>query len=321
MSANITEKLEEERKKLKDDILKFSEQPNSEGQRSDVMPLQQRFSKKHEKAPTQHRFFNVTGLPYLLKPKEFLIPAAVQRSTTADIVRTGKTKYDKQAQDFDLLRTKFSSNRSSWINTLQEYYFANNPLNRSPQSVIAATSAKLKNISELYKSNLLTMAENGIWNCMEFADYALITIITGDEFNREYEAHVAYLNDIKIPENSYFQYFNTPDGQILPKELFKQQNHDHAFVVITYRNEPTYVIDLWQSLANDKYYLGTIDNFITFLNERVDNRYVARRVSKIDFQLSTLFGSPKNASATSSEANFVAGQIAGYEGNSVPSPM
>lgn len=268
----------------------------------------------------RHTFFKNDISVCFSKKINFSIPSSVKRSHTADIAR--KRNFDIEiAQKFYSLRGVFSSHYTVWLGALQKYYQVNKFANPSPL-VLQKASIELRTTSEEYGNTLLKIAaETGIWNCSEFANFALIEILRENALNEGYEAHVANLNDVRITTDEYHQYFNTSLKQELLKELFEQKNHDHVFVVITRNSKPEYVIDLWQIFINGRAFLGKIDDFITFLNGQLDERFVVRPIRIEDIKIMSLFGDPKNTSAASNGVGHSADQLPGYEGDSAYSPI
>ena len=161
------------------------------------------------------------------KTVSFNVPDTIVRSTTADIVRTKGTRNDQQAQKFSDLRESlnFKLARLAWHDARMAFESA------TSGSDIRRLDQDLQQASGQYLGALLNMAENGIWNCGEFADFALMIIdklAASGVFDGNYLARGVSLNNPNMPE----------------KEQYK--NHDHAFVLIMDRQEkPIFVIDLW----------------------------------------------------------------------------
>jgi len=154
----------------------------------------------------------------------FEIPKSVKRSITADIVNN--KKMDEKAfkvKQFLFMRSQNAQLRPKWIKSLQRFYFSdfsNLQIRPSIGSFQKATQ-ELNQTSESYlKDGLLPMAKNGIWNCMEFADFALIYITKNNLLKEGYIPGIAYLNNKKVPDWSYYGMFDTLDSsnQLTPEK-------------------------------------------------------------------------------------------------------
>ena len=197
------------------------------------------------------------NLPCFKSVKNFYfpIPQCVQRSTTADFVRTGFTSDDSQRKKFLELRSLGSQLCSLWEKARERFEFTINLQNPTP-SEINQQWELLNQTASNYKKCLCLMAKNGIWNCAEFAHFALIII---DEAyllcESRYIAHTEPLNNPQIPAGA--------------------KNHDHVFVLITNRQGgEEFVIDLWQGLVGGKPFFGTFNEYLNFLNTNPDGRYI-----------------------------------------------
>lgn len=187
----------------------------------------------------------------------FPVPDTITRSTTADIVSTGTTTKNKQSSTFSMLRENLKDTgvRTAWRNAcVTVETFGNTP------SVNLKIYSDLEKSSAAYEQALLTMAENGIWNCGEFADFAELTInnlAKNYKLKEMYIAKVVSLNNSQIPEASV------------------GENHDHAFVLITDRQKtPLFVIDLWQGLVTGTPFFGTVSEYFNILRANPDGYYV-----------------------------------------------
>jgi hypothetical protein len=202
-----------------------------------------------------------------LRSIDFRIPSSVpvRISTTADIVRDGKTTASaKQQQTFDSLRKQYTVDRNNWLQALQKFEHIER-FGNARMDILDNAEGEYKQYAAVYKQRLADMAErsNGIWNCQEFADFALMTI--KGTLPRGYIASIGYLNDVQIPE----------------QDLLKSRNHDHAFVVIQSGDgREQYVVDLWQQFVVHNSFIGTSSEFIRSLNP--DGRYVLAGVTERD---------------------------------------
>lgn len=232
---------------------------------------------------------------YVQNPIDLTIPLSIKRSTTADIVNNKSTINDKQNENFKYLRTAASQNRGIWINAVNQYFALKN-MPKSDPLTLKQYEDNCKKFASNYINNLKAMAKNGIWNCMEFADFALIKIMASNQLMNGYEVHFGSLNDISLPEKGSFYYkqFKPLYPGFIAQQIFKEldeENHDHAFVVIRDKNskKPVYVIDLWQCLIKPGYqpFLGSITDFINYLNKNVDGHYVRKNITLEDISLDT----------------------------------
>ncbi len=197
-----------------------------------------------------------TDLACFNKPVSFHVPEEVIRSTTADIVRTGKTEIDQQAMNFIACRNsnEYLNARTAWQNA---HIALECPVPGSNPSFLMQD---LEQTTHTYRNLLKVVAHNGIWNCGEFADFALLEIDllkASGQFKEHYKAKVVSLNNPQIPENQQYR------------------NHDHAFVLITDKQDtPVFIIDLWQSLVKNVAFAGTVDAYIKMLRATPDGQYV-----------------------------------------------
>lgn len=227
----------------------------------------------------------VANLTCFKRQVNFEIPLSVKRSTTADIVRTGSTKHNKQYGIFGDFRKSSASAHNDWIIALYACNLASTP-SLGGQDLLGIQDRERRG-SDKYLTELLKMAQNGIWNCQEFADFALISIRQNEMLAEGYVAYTAYLNDVRIPEDEH-----AFDSQFFPQAAGNPSieigNHDHVFVVIENKGNrgEKFIVDLWQILASDtgKPFVGTCSAFIAFLNARPDGQYVRRSISEGEIQ-------------------------------------
>lgn len=202
---------------------------------------------------------HVSQLDCFKKPIIFEVPDTVVRSITADIVCKKKTNNDEKARIFSQLR---SSQRCSWARLAWEnarMAFES----YAPGSDVELLRLDLTKTLRSYMCILFNISENGIWNCGEFADFALMVIdhllIKGIFKENEYMAKGVTLNNPRIPEG--------------------EQNHDHAFVLIMdKKGTPVFVIDLWQTLVTGKPFFGLVCEYIDMLRNMPDGYYVLPNV-------------------------------------------
>ncbi|MFN8769738.1 MAG: hypothetical protein ACK5Z5_02335 [Neisseriaceae bacterium] len=121
------------------------------------------------------------------------------------------------------------------------------------------------------KDQVLTkLKQNKVLNCGEFAAIASCIESSGI-LQPGYTTHLAHLNNLKKVSPEYDKtYF---PGTLIPNAA----NHDHAFVAIVNKyTGKEYVVDLWQSVIepHKKAFIGTMDDYIRFLNSNPDGRYI-----------------------------------------------
>lgn len=189
----------------------------------------------------------------------FSIPPSVNRSVTADIVKTGTSVVDSQFMQYGALRGAAMEARFRWFEALRALEHVEK-MSSVGGDILTSSIKAAERCAANYKAELMRMAANGIWNCEEFANFALIIIHEKKILKSEYTAHYAALNDLK-------KYEGFP-------------NHDHIFIVIKEkgRDEPLFVIDLWQRFVTGVPFIGEVDSFIATL--RSDGRYVLEGVKK-----------------------------------------
>ena len=211
--------------------------------------------------------------------KTLKIGLPVRSSTTADELNKTSQKTSAEKKEWkkfrDSLKTKTA--RRNWIKALRELDFFKQ--NRADLQIELKAEEKVSQTQKAYEDKLREMKEiHGIWNCMEFADFALMKILP--KLKSEYTAHIGYLNDPKIP-----------DPSMECAMLKGLDNHDHAFVVITRKenpHEPAFVIDLWQGLIKEQVpFFGSTKQFIAYLNKQPINRFVVGEVDTSHFSIQT----------------------------------
>lgn len=198
-----------------------------------------------------------SSLSCFISNADIEIPPSVSRSTTADIVLRSTTVDDVSAKNFSKYRRseRHINARSAWQQARMAFELA------SQQAAAPVNFATLRRDffaqSVAYRESLLEMAKNGIWNCGEFADFALIEVDRLGVLSPNNVAKVVTLNNPQIPEADY------------------GRNHDHAFVLILDRqSNPQFVIDLWQKLVTGTAFVGSVEDYIRMLGSNPDGRYV-----------------------------------------------
>lgn len=203
-------------------------------------------------------YLNNIRIPCFNRPTDFIRGLTLNcHSTTATDVNNSAPKYTfAQASTFGELRNQYSKARQELMENKKNCSFIENLPNYIPSAVLNLES-EINLLKEEYLNGVFKMQQNGILNCQEYADFALLFIEDENLLNNGYTAHLAYLNNPKLPEGD--------------------KNHDHAFVVIKNRASGIkYVVDLWQSQVNPHKtaFIGEVSDFITFINKNPDGRYV-----------------------------------------------
>jgi len=207
---------------------------------------------------------------------QFEIPKTVRRSTSADVVNNVSSLSPEKIRHFIKLRVESREIFKSWME--KDEHLSNTLKMPNPfPHAISVAERDLEAARAACKDKLLEMAHNGIWNCAEFAYFALITISEKLILPSGYTARIATLNNPQVPAAEYKECFRLIMNDNMPKELLQDLNHDHVFVaIVDNQDKPVFIIDLWQMLITSvgTPFIGPCDVFINFLNQRPDGRYV-----------------------------------------------
>ncbi len=173
----------------------------------------------------------------------------------------------------NLLRNSFSYvSNVTWYNNMLKgdkdtAENAKNELNTLHNNIKAAGEEYLN------PKTLQRFRELEVFNCGEYAFWALSKIYAHNLLNSDYMAYVVCLKESRrlspgFDQKYYPAFYNSlSDDQ--KKELYVK-DHDHAFVAIKKKNapDPQYVVDLWLSKVDstdNTAFIGTVSEYLNFL--------------------------------------------------------
>ncbi|MFN7093862.1 MAG: hypothetical protein ACK4M7_00715 [Burkholderiales bacterium] len=198
-------------------------------------------------------------------------------STTAKTVN----KEDIYESDTDAINTlrqneDYNKIRKDLIKLLSDYEFASSSCLQQPLLDVKYIDG-LKKLAQRYikvVSQICASRTTKALNCDEYALWGLSNIYIWNLLQPGFIAYPARLNNHSLLSKEFL-------AQYYPGAQYDSRDHDHVFIVIRRQSDatPLYIVDLWQSKIKSSNYtpfIGTIDEYISFLNQNADGHYIIK---------------------------------------------
>jgi hypothetical protein len=198
-------------------------------------------------------------------------------STTAKMVN----KEDIYESDTDAINTlrqneNYNEIRKGLIKLLSDYEFASSSCLQQPLLDVKYID-DLKELAQRYikvVSQICASRTTKVLNCDEYALWGLSKLYTCNLLQPGFIAYPARLNNHSLLSEEFLtKYYQGAQCD--------SRDHDHVFIVIRHQSDatPLYIVDLWQSKTKSSNYtpfIGTIDEYISFLNQNADGQYIIK---------------------------------------------